>query len=115
MISLTAVIRCKPGATALIRDALKKVAEFATKNEPGTVSYFLAEANDGVFITHERYLDQQALDAHNEGKGAKGFFAHAEGSLGKIEVYTGPEIFPGEGLKSAERLRSEADCRSPRA
>lgn len=95
MISLTAVIRCKPGATSLIRDALKEVAEFASTSEPGTVSYFVTETKDGVFITHERYAGQQALDAHNEGQGAKGFFARAQGSLDKVEVHTGVEIFPG--------------------
>jgi quinol monooxygenase YgiN len=95
MISLTAVIRSKPGMSALIRDSLKEVAAFASASEPGTVSYFVAETPEGVFITHERYVDQTALDAHNGGPGAKGFFARAETALDKVEVYIGPELFPG--------------------
>jgi quinol monooxygenase YgiN len=95
MVSLTAVIRCKAGSKATIREALLKVAAHASENEPGTISYFVSETSTDVFITHERYRDQQALDTHNEGVGAKRFFAEAESALDKVEVYIGPEILPG--------------------
>jgi quinol monooxygenase YgiN len=94
MVSLTAVIRCKSGSKATIRDALLEVAAHASEKEPGTISYFVSETSEDVFITHERYRDQQALDAHNQGAGAKRFFAEAENALDKVEVYIGPEIFP---------------------
>jgi quinol monooxygenase YgiN len=94
MVSLTAIIRCKHASNSTIREALLKVAAYATEREPGTISYFVLETNEDVFITHERYRDRQALDAHNDGAGAKRFFAEAEGALDKVEVYIGPEIFP---------------------
>jgi quinol monooxygenase YgiN len=94
MVSLTAIIRCKRGSEAMVHGALLKVAAYASENEPGTISYFVSRTKEDVFITHERYHDQTALNAHNEGVGAKRFFAEAEDALDKVEVYIGPEIFP---------------------
>jgi quinol monooxygenase YgiN len=96
MITLTALIRCKPGSEDHIRAALLEVARHAADREDGTVSYFVSEAAEGgLFVTHERYADQAALDAHNGGAGAKAFFAKAEGHLDRVEVAVGPEIFAG--------------------
>jgi quinol monooxygenase YgiN len=96
MITLTALIRCKPGSEDHIRAALIEVAQYAAKNEDNTVSYYVSEGDEGgLFVTHERYADQAAMDAHNEGPGAKAFFARAEGHLDSVEVAVGPEIFAG--------------------
>lgn len=96
MITLTAILRCKPGSDAHIRAALLETARYASEKEPGTVSYFVSEAAEGgVFVTHERYVDQAALDAHNDGSAAKAFFAAAEGHLDKVDVVVGPEAFAG--------------------
>lgn len=96
MITLTALIRCKAGSADHVRAALLEVAGYAAEKEPGTVSYFVSEAGEGgTFVTHERYRDQAALDAHNGGEGVKGFFAAAEGHLEKVDVVVGPELFAG--------------------
>lgn len=95
MITLTAIIRCKPRTEALIKEALLAVARYAQHEESGTVAYFVTEANEsGVFVTHERYADQASLDAHNNGRGAKDFFARAEGHIEKADIFVGAEIFP---------------------
>lgn len=96
MITLTALIRCKPGSADHIRTGLLEVAKYASEKEPGTVSYFVSElAEGGVFVTHERYEDQAALDTHNNGEGAKAFFAMADGHLDKVDLVVGPELFAG--------------------
>lgn len=95
MITLTAVIRCKAGSEAPIREALLAIARYAQDEESGTVAYFVTEANEaGVFVTHERYADQASLDAHNNGGGAKEFFARAEGHIATADIVVGAEIFP---------------------
>ena len=96
MITLTAILRCRPGSQSHIRAALLEAARYASEKEPGTVSYFVSEASEGgVFVTHERYVDEAALNAHNEGPAAKAFFAAAEGHLDKVDVVVGPEAFAG--------------------
>lgn len=95
MITLTAIIRCRPGAQDRVRAALAAVGDFAAANEPGTLSFFVTEGDAGeVFVTHERFLDRAAMEAHNAGAGSKGFFAATDGLLDGVEVVIGREIFP---------------------
>jgi quinol monooxygenase YgiN len=95
MITLTAIIRCTPGSEPQLRDALLDVARYASAHEPGTVGYFVSgPSTEGVFVTHERYADQAALDAHNAGPGATAFFERAKPFLAEVEVHVGSEIFP---------------------
>ncbi len=95
MITLTAIIRCKPGSGDRIRTALAAVGDFARANEPGTLSFFVTEGEaGGVFVTHERFADRAAMEAHNAGAGSKGFFAATEGLLDGVEVVIGEEVFP---------------------
>ena len=95
MITLTAIIRCAPGSEPHVRDALLDVAHHASAHEPGTIGYFVSgPSTDGVFVTHERYADQAALDAHNAGAGAKAFFERAKPHLAEVEVHVGTELFP---------------------
>jgi quinol monooxygenase YgiN len=95
MISLTAIIRCKPGAEARVRAALAEVGEFASRHEPGTISFFVTEGDvAGGFVTHERFADRQALETHNAGAGSKAFFAATEGLLEGVDVVIGREVFP---------------------
>ncbi len=94
MITLTATIRCKPGAEDAVRAALVEVGDFAAKNEPRTLSFFVTAGDTtGVFVTHERFADRAAMEAHNAGAGSKGFFAATEGLLAGVDVVTGSEIF----------------------
>lgn len=93
MITLTAIIRCKPGSEDRVRTALLEVGNYAARNEPGTVSFFVTETDKGVFVTHERFADQAAMDFHNDGAGSKGFFAAADGHLESVDVQIGREVF----------------------
>lgn len=96
MITLTAVIHSKMGSEAMLRESLLDVARYSLTHEPGTIGYFVSESGQGgIFVTHERYADQAALDVHNNGQGAKRFFSQTEGHLAGIEVFVGPELFPG--------------------
>jgi len=67
MITLTAVIRVKPGQEAAMRAALLEVAAYVAANEPGTVGYFVSQSGDRpeLFTTYERFADRAALDRHN--------------------------------------------------
>jgi quinol monooxygenase YgiN len=95
MITLTAIIRCKPETEHRIRAALVAVGDFARENEPGTLSFFVTEGEErGVFVTHERFADRAAMEAHNAGAGSKGFFAATEGLLEGVEVVIGAEVYP---------------------
>lgn len=95
MITLTAIIRCKPGSEAAVRAALIEVGAFVAKNEPRTLSFFVTEGETaGVFVTHERFADRDAMDHHNSGAGSKGFFAATDGLIDGVEVVIGREILP---------------------
>ena len=94
MITLTAIIHCKPGSEERIRAALAEVGRHAHEHEPGTASFFVTEVpGKGIFVTHERFADQAAMDAHNEGPGSRGFFAVADGHLESVDVHIGGEVF----------------------
>ena len=94
MITLTAIIHCKPGSEDRIRAALLDVGDHARANEPGTVSFFVTEVEGkGIFVTHERFADRAAMEAHNAGAGSKGFFAAADGHLESVDVHVGGEVF----------------------
>lgn len=95
MITLTAVIRCKPASQDRVRAALVEVGDFVAANEPGTLSFFVTEGETaGVFVTHERFADREAMDLHNAGAGSKGFFAATDGLLDGVDVVIGREIMP---------------------
>jgi len=96
MFTLTAILRAKPGHEGEVKAALVKVGEHVRAHEPDTASFFVTQsANDPcVFVTHERFADQAAMDRHNDGAGSKGFFAEAGDLLdGPATVVTGPEVF----------------------
>lgn len=95
MVTLTALIRCKPGSEDDVRNALLEVARYASEKEAGTLGYHVSECPEKrTFVTYERYADDAALDAHNQGEGVKRFFAAAEAHIAGVEIVTGPEIFP---------------------
>ncbi|SDH92886.1 putative quinol monooxygenase [Lutimaribacter saemankumensis] len=96
MFTLTAILRAKPGHEDKVKAALLKVGAFAREQEPDTAGFFVSQSAEDarVFVTHERFADQAAMDRHNQGAGSKGFFAEAGDLLdGPVTVVTGPEIF----------------------
>jgi quinol monooxygenase YgiN len=95
MLTITAVIRAKNGHEETMRRALLDVAENVRVNEPDTISFFVSQdqANPCVFTTYERFLDQAAMDAHNNSEVVARFFGIAKPILdGDVVLVTANEI-----------------------
>ena len=67
MVTITAIIRARPNAQNIVRDALLSVVEAVRETEPHTVSYFVTQSVDDqcVFTTFERIADRLAMERHN--------------------------------------------------
>ncbi|TVQ56232.1 MAG: antibiotic biosynthesis monooxygenase [Rhodobacteraceae bacterium] len=76
MITITAVIRAKPGCADALQAALLDVADHVRANEPETVDFFLSRSveDDHVFTTYERFVDAAAKDRHNGSAAVARFF-----------------------------------------
>jgi quinol monooxygenase YgiN len=95
MLTISAVIRVKKGHEDTMRRALLEVAENVRLNEPGTIGFFVAQEqeNPSVFTTYERFLDQAAMDAHNDSRVVARFFGIAKPILdGDVILVTSTEI-----------------------
>jgi quinol monooxygenase YgiN len=95
MLTITAVIRARKGHEDAMRRALLDVAENVRANEPHTVSFFVSQdpANPAVFATYERFVDQAAMDAHNNSPVVARFFDIAKPILdGDVVLVTSVEI-----------------------
>ncbi|WP_407164716.1 putative quinol monooxygenase [Bradyrhizobium sp. ORS 111] len=96
MLTISAIIRAKRGHEATMRQALLDVADHVRANEPSTVGYYVSQ--DGtdpcVFATYERYLDQAAMDRHNNSQAVARFFEVAKPILdGDVILVSAHEIF----------------------
>jgi quinol monooxygenase YgiN len=67
MISISAILRVKPGHESTLRDNLLEMIESVKRDEPGTVEYFISQSIDEpqVFTTYERFTDRAAMERHN--------------------------------------------------
>jgi quinol monooxygenase YgiN len=95
MLTITAVIRVKKGHEETMRRALLEVAENVRVNEPNTLGFFVSHDHEdpGVFTTYERFLDQEAMDAHNNSQVVARFFGIAKPILdGDVILVTSTEI-----------------------
>jgi len=95
MLTITAVIRAKKGHEDTMRRALLEVGENVRRNEPNTIGFFVSQdqTNPGVFTTHERFVDQAAMDTHNNSQVVARFFGIAKPILdGDVVLVTGTEI-----------------------
>jgi len=95
MLTITAVIRAKKGHEDTMRRALLEVAENVRIDEPSTIGFFVSQdqTNRGVFTTYERFLDQAAMDAHNNSEAVARFFGIAKTILdGDVVLVTAAEI-----------------------
>lgn len=94
MISITAVLRVKPGHEATMRDALVEMME-SVKREEGTIEYFISQSIDEpqVFTTYERFSDRAAMDRHNNSAAVAKVMGIAEPILAdKILLYSSNEL-----------------------
>jgi quinol monooxygenase YgiN len=67
MLTITAIIRTKPGHEDTMRNGLLEVAENVRLNEPQTISFFVSQSIETpqVFTTYERFANEAAMNAHN--------------------------------------------------
>ena len=68
MITLNAILTAKPGCAEKLEQALAEIGEYVSRSEPGTVSFYVGRDSEDplTFNTYERFVDQEAMDAHNE-------------------------------------------------
>ncbi len=80
MIALTAILRVREGHEETVKQALLKVAAYAAKEEPGTISFYCGQdaSAPGILTTHERFRDRAAMDQHNGSDAVAEFFAVAK-------------------------------------
>lgn len=95
MVTITAVIRAKPGQEAVMRDGLLAVAAYVTANEPGTIGFFIGQdiSDPCRFTTYERFRDQAAMNLHNGSDAVAAFFAIARPILdGEVLLVSAAEL-----------------------
>lgn len=95
MITITAVIRVKRGAEAAMRKALMEVVEHVRIQEPKTIDFFVSVGvtEPNVFTTYERFVDYEAMEAHNASTVVKEVHRVAQPILeSAIVLETGMEI-----------------------
>ena len=102
VVSLTAVIHCRPDTIDAVEKALVEVGDYVASHEAGTLDYRVVRVDGDAptLITHERFRDRAALQAHNEGAGSKAFFAATAGLLGDVMVLVGDEVSSHKGTLS---------------
>ena len=96
MLTITAIIRVKKGDEAVMRQALLDVAGHVRADEPTTIGYHISQdtSDPCIFTTYERYVDQAAMDRHNNSETVARFFDIAKPILdGEVRLATGIEIF----------------------
>lgn len=95
MLTITAVIRAKPGREHVVEQALRAVLGHVKANEPGTVAYVVnQDRNDPtVFTTFERFVDAATMTRHNQSQAVADFLAATEDSLdGPIQLHSCREL-----------------------
>lgn len=95
MFTITAIIRARPDARDVVRDALLAVVEAVRATEPQTVGYFVAQSTDDpcVFTTFERFADRAALERHNASEAVARFVRDAGPHFdGEIAIHVGEEL-----------------------
>jgi quinol monooxygenase YgiN len=96
MLTITAIIRVKKGSERAMRDALLEVAENVRAHEPETLGFFVSQeiGDPCVFTTYERFVDQAAMDRHNNSSAVARFFGIAKSILeGDVTLVTSRELF----------------------
>ena len=75
MITITAIIKAKPGHEEEVQQALLLSGTEGSANEPGTLGYHVGRAVEDplTFTSYERFADKDAMDLHNATTGKKFF------------------------------------------
>lgn len=95
MITITAVIRAKPGQADALQEALCAVADYVAGNEPDTVGFHISQdlSDPSVFTTFERFTSEDAKDRHNSSPAVAAFFRKAGALIdGPVILHTCREV-----------------------
>jgi quinol monooxygenase YgiN len=95
MISISAILRVKPGHEETMREALLEMIESVKQAEPGTVGYYISQSIDEpqVFTTYERFVDRAAMERHNNSAAVAKVIRVATSILSdKIVLYSSNEL-----------------------
>jgi quinol monooxygenase YgiN len=95
MMTLTAIIRAKPGHADTVRNALLAVIDSVRRDEPDTINYYVNQSPDdpNLFTTFERFRDQAAMDRHNNSPAVAKFVEVASPVLAdKVIIHTCNEL-----------------------
>jgi quinol monooxygenase YgiN len=95
MMTLTALIRAKPGYADTVKNALLDVIASVRRDEPDTLNYYVNQSPDdpNLFITFERFRDQAAMDRHNNSPAVAKFVEVAGPALAdKVIIHTCSEL-----------------------
>jgi quinol monooxygenase YgiN len=95
MLTITAIIRVRKGEEAVMRQALLDVAGHVRANEPATIGFHISQdtSDPCLFTTYERFVDQAAMDRHNNSEAVAHFFGIARPILdGEVKLVTATEI-----------------------
>jgi len=79
-----------------MRQALLDVAGHVRANESTTIGFHISQdtSDPCVFTTYERFIDQAAMDRHNNSEVVAHFFGIAKPILdGEVVLVTATEIF----------------------
>jgi quinol monooxygenase YgiN len=95
MLTITAIIRARPGHEQTVEQALRAVIAAVKAEEPGTVAYFVSQDRDdpALFMTFERFVDEAAMARHNESPAVAAFVAATQHSLaGPVVLHSCHEL-----------------------
>lgn len=79
MITITAILRARPGEEEALLAGLRAVAAHVRAAEPGTLGFFVSRdlKDPALFTTYERFADVAAMETHNGSAAVARFFAEA--------------------------------------
>ena len=95
MLTITAIIRARPGHEQTVERALRAVIAAVKAEEPGTVAYVVSRDRDdpGLFTTFERFVDEAAMTRHNKSPAVAAFVAATRDSLaGPVVLHSCREL-----------------------
>jgi quinol monooxygenase YgiN len=95
MMTITAIIRAKPGHADTVKRALLDVIEAVRRTEPDTVNYYVCQSADDptIFTTFERFRDRATMDKHNNSPAVARFVEVAGPVLAeKVVLHTCTEL-----------------------
>jgi len=76
MYGLSAILKARKGKEQILEKALRDIVEHVARYEAGTIEYYVGRdlSDPTVFTTYERYINREAMDAHNSSAECAAFY-----------------------------------------